>query len=75
MKITYIYGYHTNTCDFSYLDQFVIARTRSSDYQKCIDQFPTEIMLQIDIARCLNVRAMAMLIQKVLPSKKVLIDA
>ena len=35
--ITIVYGVHSNTCDPSYVDQFVLARTRSGNYKKCAD--------------------------------------
>ena len=35
--ITTAYGEHSNNCDPSYVDQFVLARTRSRNYKKCAD--------------------------------------
>ena len=36
--ITYVCGVHSNPCDPSYVDQFVMARTRSGDCEYCADQ-------------------------------------
>ena len=34
VKVTYISGSHTNTCDLSDVDQLVLTRTRASSYSK-----------------------------------------
>ena len=36
--ITDVCGVHTNTCDPSFVDQFVLTQIRSGDYNKCDDQ-------------------------------------
>ena len=38
VKMIYIYGSHTNTCDPSNVDQLVLTRIRVSSYKNCKDQ-------------------------------------
>ena len=38
VKVTYILGSHTNTCDTSNIDQLVLVITRARSYKKYTDQ-------------------------------------
>ena len=31
IKIIYVYGLHTNTCDPSFVDQYVVTRTKAGE--------------------------------------------
>ena len=46
LKITYIFGSHTNTCDSSNADLLVLVRTRASSYKKCTDQVLSKILVR-----------------------------
>ena len=47
--ITTICEVHSNTCDLSYVDLFVLTRTRSGDYKKYADQCLKEATIQMAI--------------------------
>ena len=66
--IMVVCGIRTNTCDRSNIDKFVIARARFGLYKKCTDQSLKEIMVQMDIDRFVNIRAMSELLMKVSPA-------
>ena len=70
--ITCILETHSNTCDSSYVDQFVLARTRSGDYNNCAHQYLKEIMIQMAIDPFVNVRVMIELLQKALSSRNII---
>ena len=67
VKITYICGSHTNTCDPSNVDQLVLTRTRASYYKKCTDQVLSEIMVRIGDSYNINVQPMIEILRKALP--------
>ena len=67
-------GSHSNTCDPSFLNQFVITWTHSSDYENCIIQVLKDSMVYMDIDPFANIRAIIVLMQQVSPSTKKLID-
>ena len=68
--ITHVYGMHSNTCDPTFRDQYVLTRTRSGQYKKCTDSALQRIIHQMSIDKELNVRTMIQLLKNVLPSKK-----
>ena len=47
VKITYISGSHTNTCDPFDDDQLILTRTRASSYSKCTNHVLSEIMVRM----------------------------
>ena len=49
---------HSNTRAPSYIEQFVLSRTRSGDYKRCGDEVLRDIMVQMDIDSFVNIRAM-----------------
>ena len=61
---------YSNTCDPSFVGQFILSRTRSGDYKRCGDEVLREIVVQMDIDPFVNIRAMTELLQKTLPDKK-----
>ena len=70
VKITYIYGPHTNTCDPSNVDQLVLVRTRASSYKKCTDQVLSEIMVRMAGFYSIDVQYMNEVLRKALPERK-----
>ena len=70
IKITYICGSHTNTCDPSNTDQLVLARTRARSYKKCRDQILSEIMVRMGGSFSINVQSMVEVFRKDLPERK-----
>ena len=70
--VNFVCGVHSNMCDPSYVDQFVLTRTRSSDYKHCADQCLKKIMVQIAIDPFINVRTMVELLHKALPNRKII---
>ena len=70
VMITSVCGLHSNTCDPSFRDQYVLTRTRSGQYKKCTDSALQRIMHQMSIDKELNVRTMIQLLKNVLPSRK-----
>ena len=63
-------GAHSNTCDPLYVEHFFLAVTRSGGYKKYTDEALKEIMLQMDIAPFVYVRAMRELLSKKLSNRK-----
>ena len=61
---------YSNTCDPSFVGQFILSRTRSGDYKRCGDDILREIMVQMAIDPFINVRVMTESLQKVLPDRK-----
>ena len=61
---------HSNSCDPSYAGQFVLSRTRFSDYKRYNDEVLRKIIIQIAIDPFVNVRAMIELLQKTLIERK-----
>ena len=61
---------HNNSCDPTYVGQFVICRTRSGDYARCGDEVIREVMVQMVIDPFVSVRAMISLLRKALPDRK-----
>ena len=55
--ITAVCGVHSNTCDPSYVDQFVLVRTHYGSYKKYADQCLKEVMFQMDIEPFVSIRA------------------
>ena len=70
MKITYICGSHTNTCDPSNVDQLVLARTRVRSYKKYTNQVLFEIIVRIGGSYNINVQSMLEILRKTLPERK-----
>ena len=70
--ITCVCGDRSIMCDPSYVDQFVLTQTRSSDYKHCADQCLKKIMVQIAIDPFINVRTMVELLHKALPNRKII---
>ena len=68
--ITGVDPVHSNSCDPTYVDQFVICRTRSGDYARCGDEVIREVMVQMEIDPFVSVRAMTSLLRKALPDRK-----
>ena len=68
--ITTVKSVHSNSCDPSYICQFVLTRTRSGDYKCCCDEILRTIMVQMTIDPFVNVRVMIELLQKALPGRK-----
>ena len=68
--ITAVCGFHSNTCDPSYVDQFVLVRTGSGNYKKCADQCLNEVMVQIAIESFVSIRVIKELLSKVMPERK-----
>ena len=68
--VTAVCGVHSNTCDPSSVDQFVLARTRSGNYNKCADQCIKEVMVQMDIEPFVSSRVIRELLSKVMPERK-----
>ena len=61
---------HSNSCGPSYAGQFVLSRTRSSDYKRCNDEVLRKIIVQMTIDPFVNIRAMIELLQKTLIERK-----
>ena len=70
MKITYISGSHTNTCDPSDVDLWVLTRTHASSYSKCSDHVLSEIMVQMGGSYSIDVLSMVEILRKTLPERK-----
>ena len=70
VKITYICGSHTNTCDPSNVDQLVFVRTRASSYKKCTYQILCEIMVRMGSSYNIYVQSMIEILRKALPKRK-----
>ena len=70
--ITYVCGVHSIMCDPSYVDQCVLARTRSGGYNNWADRCLREIMVQIAIDPFVKVSSMTELLKRVLPDKKII---
>ena len=70
VKITYICGSHTNTCDPSNVDQVVMARTRASSYKKCTYQVLSEITVHTGSSYTIDVQLMIEMLRKTPPERK-----
>ena len=68
--ITGVDPVHSNSCDLTYVDQFVICRIRSGNYARCGDEVIREVMVQMAIDPFVSVRAMTSLLRKALPDRK-----
>ena len=68
--ITNVCGLHSNICDPTFRDQYVLTRTRSGQYKKCADSALQRIMHQMSIDKELNVRTMLQFLKNILPSIK-----
>ena len=68
--ITAVCGVYFNTYDPSYVDQFILARTRSGNYKKCDNQCIKEVTVQMDIKLFMSIRAIRELLSKVVPENK-----
>ena len=62
--ITNVFRIHSNTYGPSYIDPFVLTRTRFDDYNACADWCLREIMGPIDIDPFVNVRVMTELLKR-----------
>ena len=70
--ITHVYWIHSNTYDTSYVDQFVLERTRYGVYTHCADQCLKEIVVQMYIDPFINVRTMTEFLYNVLSDRKII---
>ena len=70
MKITFISGSHTNTCDTSDADQLVLSRTRVRSYSKCTNHVLSEIMVRMGGSYSIDVQSMVEILRKALPERK-----
>ena len=70
VKITYISGSHTNTCDPSDDDQLELTRTRASSYSKCTNHVLSEIMVRMGGSYSIDVQSMVEIVRKALPERK-----
>ena len=70
VKITYIYGSHTNTCDPYNVDQLALVRTRASSYKKCTDQVLSKIMVRMNRSYSIDIQSMVEVLRKVLLERK-----
>ena len=68
--ITAVCVVHSNTCNTSYVYQLVLARTYSSNYNKCADQCLKEVMVQMDLEPFVSIRARREFISKVVSERK-----
>ena len=68
--ITTINSAHSNSYDPSYVDQFILFRTRAGDYNRYGNEFLRKIMVQMAIDPFVNVRTVTKLLQKALPGRK-----
>ena len=68
--ITAVCVVHSNTCHPSYVYQFVLARTCSSNYNKCADQCLKEVMVQMNLEPFVSIRARREFISKVVSERK-----
>ena len=55
--ITEVCGFHSNTCNPAFVNQFVLSRTRAGVYKKCDDHSLQEVMVQMTIEPFVSVRA------------------
>ena len=69
VKITFISGSHTNTCDPD-ADQLVLSRTRVRSYSKCTNHVLFEIMVKIGGSYSIDVQSMVEILRKSLPERK-----
>ena len=70
VKITYICGSHTNTCDPSNVDRLVFDRTRARFYKICTDQVLSEFIVPLGGSYSINVQSMVEILRKALPERK-----
>ena len=70
VKITFISGSHTNTCDPSDADQLVFSRTRARSYSKCTNHVLSEIMVRMGGSYSIDVQSMVKILRKALPERK-----
>ena len=70
VKITYISGSHTNTCDPSDVDQVVLTRTRASSYSKCTNHALSQIMVRMGGSYSIDIQFMVEILRKTLPERK-----
>ena len=70
VKITYIFGSHTNTCDPSNIDQLVLIRTRASSHKNRTDQVLSEIMVRMGGSYSIDGQSMVEILRKALPERK-----
>ena len=70
--ITGVCGVHSNTCNPTFVDQFVLSWTRAGIYKKCDDHSLQDVMVQISIEHFVLVRAIRELLSKVLPEIKII---
>ena len=70
MKVTYIFGSHTNTCDLSNVDQLELVRTRVSFYKKCIDHVLSGTMVRMGDLYSVDAQSMVEILRKTLPERK-----
>ena len=70
VKITYIFGSHTNTCDPSNVDQLLLVRTRVSSYKKCTDQVLSKIAVRMGGSYSINIQSMVEILRMALLERK-----
>ena len=64
VKIIYVCGSQTNTCDPSNVDQLVLARTRARSYRKFTEQGLSEIMVCMGGSNSINFQSMVEILRK-----------
>ena len=67
--ITTVNSVHSNTCDPSYVGQFVMSLTQSGGYKRCGDEVLRGIVVQMAIESFAKARAMIELSQNALPGR------
>ena len=68
--ITGVCGVHSNTCNPTFVDQFVLSWTRANIYKKCADHSLQEVVVQMSIEPFVSDRAIRELLSKVLSERK-----
>ena len=68
--ITTICRVHLNICVLSYVDQFLLIRTRSSDCKNYADQSLREVMVQMTIEYFVSVRDVRELLYNIMHDRK-----
>ena len=70
VKISYIYGSHTNACAPFNVVQLVLVRNRASSYKNCIDHVLSEITVRMGGLYRIDVQTMIEVLRKDLPERK-----
>ena len=70
VKIIQICGFHTTTYYSSFVDQYIVHRTKVGEYTKCTDSILQKIMHEMFIYQELSVRTIISLLKKNVPSRR-----